>query len=52
LRNVPLATLSSLLQVTKSGNQVVANVGDGGFQFALAAMPVCQWRYICSYRLN
>jgi hypothetical protein len=49
---MPLATLNRLLQITKSGNQVVANVGDGGFRLARLAMPMCQWRDICAYRLK
>jgi hypothetical protein len=52
VRNVPLATSCRLLQITKGGSQVVANVGDGDFQLAHPAMPVCQWRDICAYRLK
>ena len=36
---MPLATLCRLLQITKSGNRVVANVGDGDFQFARPQCP-------------
>jgi hypothetical protein len=37
---VPLAALWRLLQITKSGSQVVANIGDGGLQLARPAMPL------------
>jgi hypothetical protein len=46
-----MATLCRLLQITKGGNQVVANVGDGDFQLA-HPMPVCQRRDIGAYRLK
>jgi hypothetical protein len=48
-RSRMLLKVSGLLrvQLTKSGNRVVANVGDGDFQFARPAMPLCQWRDIC-----
>ena len=49
---MPLATLWRLIQITKSGSQVVANVSDRGLQLARAAMPLCQWRDICGYRLK
>jgi hypothetical protein len=49
---VPLATLCRLLQITKSGNRVVANVGDGDFQFARPAIPLSLRDDICGYRLK
>jgi hypothetical protein len=52
LRNVPLATLWRLLQITKSGSQVVANIGDGGLQLARPAMPLSLRDDICGYRLK
>jgi hypothetical protein len=48
---VPLATLG-LLHVTNSRNQVVANVGDGGLQFARLAMPLSLRDDICAYGLK
>jgi hypothetical protein len=38
---VPLATLCLLLQITESGNRIVANVGNGGLRFVRPAMPLC-----------
>jgi len=49
---VPLATLWRVLQIIKAGNQVGADIADGGFQFTHPAMPLCQWRDICGYRLK
>jgi hypothetical protein len=47
LRNVPLATLSGLLEITKSGNQGVTNIRDRRLQLVRPAMPLCQRRDIC-----
>ena len=49
---MPLATLWRLLQITKSGNRIVVNVGNGGLQFVRPAMPLSLRDDICGYRLK
>ena len=46
------STLWRLLQITKSGNRIVVNVGNGGLQFVCPAITESLRDDICGYRLK